>query len=396
MKQFEYTAQCESGTAIRGVMESPDSSAAVAKLDAMGLRNVDLRETKERAQVPLRGADLIFFNEQLASLASAGLCLEEGLRQLGKDVRSPRLRSVLESVAADVESGQPLEAALERSAPRLPPLYASVVKAGVASGQLAGTLLNLSNHLRLISSTRRLISEALLYPACVLLIAFGLLCSVLILILPQFREMFAELGVPLPAVTRAMLALGDALPGVLIASGFTLFAIATIVCVLRMTARGRRWVERAYLALPLVGGLGLHSLRARFLRAMAFAVNSGLPLPEALRLSAGATASPSIVEDVDRIADRVEGGAEIADACERSALVPPMFGYVVRLRSVGSDLGVALAELAKAAESRALHGQAMLRAWLAPAAIVLVGAFIGVVIVGLFMPLVSVIRGVSG
>lgn len=397
MESFDYTAQCDSGAAISGTLEMADGEEAMKQLNSMGLRNVDLQKSR-RAPVtrPLAGDDFIFFNEQLASLAESGICLDVGLRQLGKDIHSPRLRKVLDALATDLEQGQSLDDALEKHAGQMPGLYARVVRAGVASGQLPATLLNLSHHLRMVSETRRLIAEALTYPTIVLVLAFGVMSAIITLVIPQFKEIFTEFNMQLPALTLAVFTFSDVALPLLMGVGVITVIAAILFLSARATSGGRAVRERIVLSIPLVGSMICDSLRARFLRAMAFAVHSGLPLPEALRLSAGATASPGLVREADRTAAEVEQGRDLYDVSQNLRLIPAMFGFLVRVRADGASLRDALVQLSKAYESRAMHSQSMLRGWVAPVSIVLVGLVIAVLILSMFLPLISIINAVSG
>jgi type IV pilus assembly protein PilC len=128
---------------------------------------------------------------------------------------------------------------------------------------------------------------------------------------------------------------------------------------------------------------------------MAFSVNCGIPLPEAMRLSADATASPAMSRDAHRVAYGVEQGESVYKVCQRCALIPSMFGYVLEVNNDTGHLYNALTQLSKAYESRAVHCQSLLRGWLAPAAVIGVGLVIALLIVALFMPLVSLIQSVS-
>lgn len=397
LSHFEYTAQCKSGAAISGSLEAEDGEAAAKSLQVMGLCNIALRPAD---RPPLRRAlshdDFVFFNEQLASLADAGMCLDEGLRQLGRDTHSRRLRRVLEAVADDVRGGRPLDQAIKRHSPQLPALYSSVVRAGIQTGRLSGTLLNLSHHLRLVSETRRLLVEALMYPAIVLVLAFGVFCGVLLFVVPQFVEVFVDFGVRLPALTTAMILLSQRLPFLLVVGGLLVAVVATLLLGSRFFEHGRALRERLILALPIMGSMIRHSLGARFLRALAFAVDGGMPLPEALRLSAGATGSPGLLRDVENAACRIERGDRVDEACRESRLVPALFGYFASVNRDGPTLRDGLIQLSKSYESRALGIQSSLRSWVAPLAVFCVGSIIGVLIIALFMPMVQLIQSVSG
>jgi len=396
MEVFDYSAQCEGGAPISGTFEASDAANAMSQLTSMGLRNIELQKSRRStAARPVSGDDFIFFNEQLASLAESGICLDAGLRQLGKDVHSPRLRGVLEAVATDIEQGQTLDAALDRHAGQMPGLYARVIRAGIASGQLPGTLMNLSHHLRLVSETRRLMAEALTYPSIVLIFAFCLVMGVLVIIMPQFRAILQDFDVALPTFTILVLGVADVAEPLLIGFGVVVVLCIVLLLASRATPGGRAARERIVLWIPLVGSMIRDSLRARFLRAMAFAVHSGLPLPEALRLSAGATASPGLIREAERVATEVERGRDLYDASQHERLIPAMFGFVVHVRGDGTSLAEALVQLSKAYESRALHAQAMLRGWVAPIAIIAVGIVIGAMILSVFLPLLSIINAVS-
>ncbi len=396
MKRFEYTAQCEGGAAISGTLEAADSDGAIRQLIQMRLNNIDVHEAKSpRKRRAIGSDDFIFFNEQLASLASAGLCLDAGLRQLGKDVQSPRLRRVLNEVADDIERGLPLDQALEKHAEQIPSLYGRVVRAGVQSGQLPGTLLNLSHHLRLIAETRRLVVEALAYPVIVLGLALGMVCVIMIVLVPQFEEIFDDFGTQLPVITLALLALARRAPELLIGLGIAVAALIALWFMSRLSSYGRMGREKLILAIPALGSVIRNSIRARFLRAMAFSVRNGIPLPEAMRLSADATASPAASRDAHRIAGRVEQGESVFTACQQTSLIPPMFGYVVEVNTDRDNLEAGLGQLSEAYESRAVHSQSLLRGWLAPLAVIAVGVVVGICILALFMPFLALFQSIA-
>lgn len=394
---FEYEAQSKGGSAITGTLEASSSEAAVEQLLAMGLSNVHVRPTEKRpAQKQLGTGDFIFFNEQLAALAKAGICLDEGLRQLGRDVHSKRLKSVLDAVADELRRGQPLPQVLEKHAAQMPALYSRVVHAGVKSGQLSATLINLSNHLRVVAETRRLLAEALTYPIVVLVLGIGLFSGVLWFVVPQFADVFQDFGVSLPRLTLLMMSLSEALPQLLIGSAIVFLAIAILYFASAGFVWGRELRERLVMHVPLIGSLMRNSLQSRFFRAMSFAIDSAMPLPEALRLAGGATGSPMLARDSELVAAKVESGMGLQEACSQSWIIPAIFGYFVDVKGNSATLRDGLIQLSNAAESRVAHSQAALRSWMTPMAIVTVGAIIGILIVALFLPLVQLIQSVSG
>ena len=396
MAHFAYQAQCPNGSAISGELEADSFDAAMQQLSQMQLEAVELTETKPpRSPRPIGGDDFIFFNEQLASLASAGICLDEGLQQLARDVESPRLRRAIRAVADEVQRGLPLDQAVAKHEGRLPVLYSRVVRAGVESGQLPATLVNLSQHLRLMAETKRIIVEALAYPLAAFAFAVAIVSLVMIFIVPMFEEIFMDFGTMLPGVTMLLIKVSRGFPQLAATVGVVAVAAVVIWFVLRASPGGRRIREAVTLAVPLIGPVVRASLICRFARSLALTVSSGVPLADSLRLAAGATGSATLDRDAELLASHVEQGQSPSVAGEKTRLIPGMFGFVVDIAVGRNSLPESMFQLAKAYDLKAAHSQLMLRAWLIPLAVLFVGVTIGFCILALFLPLVSLINSVG-
>ena len=397
MAHFSYKAQCPNGSAISGVLEADGFDAAKQQLAELNLTAVEVAEAKPPGPTrPVSGEDFIFFNEQLASLASAGLCLDEGLRQLARDVESPSLRRVIQAVAGDVQKGVPLEQAVANHEARMPVLYSRVVRAGVESGQLASSLTNLSQHLRLVSETKRIIAEALAYPVTAFAFAVVIVSALMVYVVPLFEEIFLEWDTSLPGLTLLLIDTARVFPTLAVIAGLIVAALAIAWIAARASPGGRRMRESVALSMPLIGPVMRASLISRFARSLALTVSSGVALPEALRLAAGATGSAKLDRDAEALASRVEQGGSLSAAADQAKLIPGMFGFVGDIAVSRNNLPQSLVQLAKAYDLKAAHGQTMLRGWLIPLSILFVGVTIGSCVVALFLPLVSLIHSVSG
>ena len=393
MKRFEYIAQLQSGAEISGVLEASDAEDAVAQLEPLSLININITPAKvQAAPRRIKGADFIFFNEQLASMAQAGVGLEEGLRQLAQDVGSSRLRGMLEDVAEALDKGVSLDDALAARTAAMPALYHRVVRAGLKTGQLPATLLNLSAHLRATAETQRAVFHALAYPAVVLLLVLGLYTAVLLLLVPQFENIYRDFDMTLPVMTEATFDLARLMPSILSAAGVALVAMTLGMVIAGRSPKYRLMRERFLLATPLLGSLLRDAIRAQFLRAMSFAVRSGLPLEEGVLLAADAAASPMVRQDAEGIARRIESGSTVLDACRPALVVPPILGYVLQVCAQRGDAGDALVQLSSSYEARAKQARALMQVWLMPVGILLVGGLVGLCIVSMFMPMVGLLE----
>src|SRR5438067_5829709 len=146
----------------------------------------------------LSAEDLITLNEEIAGMARAGLPLDQGLAALAREMATGKLQKVTASLARDLKDGHTLPEALDRQKGRVPPFYAGLVAAGVRTGRISEVLATLTLYARSVADLRATVSQALFYPAIVLLFSFGLFGFVCFFILPQFEELFREFDLRLP------------------------------------------------------------------------------------------------------------------------------------------------------------------------------------------------------
>lgn len=397
MPWFEYEGVTPGGTAIAGRLEAADHEEATRDL---ALMQIQVNELHKAAKPPrpsrLTADDLIFFNDQLASLAQAGIALDEGLAQLAHDLESSRLKRWILELVEDLRRGVPLDQAITAREQGLPILYSRVIRAGVESGDLPATLLNLNQHLRLAGEARRVFWELASYPLLVAVLAITMISAFNLLLVPQFADIFRDFGTQLPGLTILLLNIAEHYPAIMIAVGVVLVLIVLLWRSLRLSRGGRVVRERIMLHLPLVGSLTRSSLIARFMRMVSNAVGTGLPLPEALRLSAEATGSDLLMRDADRVAAEVERGESVFVATQSARLIPPLFGFAVQVATGREALPAAVAQMARAYDNRATHALAMIRVVLFPVLIVCLGILMFFCVVGMFLPLVTLINSVSG
>jgi len=398
MSWFEYEGLTPGGTAIAGRVEAVSREQAIDELAGM---QIDVRELQGVKALPRRVAgltdgDLIFFNEQLASLADAGIALDEGLGQLARDVTSPKLRRWVEGLVSDLRRGVPVDKAIASREKGLPILYSRVIRAGIDSGQLAATLLNLNHHLRLIGNTRRILWEIMTYPLIVAVLALTVVSMFFMLVVTQFDDIFDDFGIQLPDLTRLLIGIAHEYPTILMVSILSLAAVIVAWNMLRFGLWGRKLRESIILLTPIIGQVHRTSLIARFMRSVSTSLATGIQLPQAMRLGADATGSTLLIKDAEYLAGEVESGHSIFSANQTARIIPPLFGYCIQVSVGREELPSAIAKLAHSYENRAVHTQAMLRVVLAPAMIIVLGLFMAFGVVGMFLPLVSLINAVSG
>lgn len=346
----------------------------------------------------LSADDLITLNEEIASMARAGLPLDQGLATLAREMRSGRLRQATAEVAADLAAGLTLDEALRRQAGRVPEFYSSLVSAGVRTGRLAEVLATLTVYARTIADMRSTVIGAVFYPAVVLVFAFALFAFMCGFIMPQFERIFRDFGLKLPVITQAAMQIGR-YPGpvLVVAPSAVILGLVLARFSLRGTDAGRRAWARVLYAMPLVGTLIRSSRLAAFTDLLAILVEHALPLADAFRLAGHASSDPIMAQAARLVEQDLRDGATLGDSMRRRHLVPELIAWMTALGERRGRLAPSLRQAAEVYRRQAEMRALLLRTVLPPFLILTTAALIvGFFVFAMLMPLVKLIGELAG
>ena len=399
MATFEYSAMTVSDRLMKGVIEAGSVQEATELLEQMRLKVNSLEKARpERPKTPIARTEFLLFNQQLASLTKAGIPLERGLRELSKDVASRPMRKLIDSVAVDLEAGMSIEGAFEKRKQYFPPLYGRILKAGVETGRLSEMLTSLNRHLEISNQTRRIVFEAMAYPAVVFVMGLIIITFVLVFLVPQFRGVLEEMvdGGRLPAVTQSVFALSEHVKYLWLVLGSVVVVLVSINALLRLFPAGRRFRESIILRIPIFGALFHSSILSKMAEAMAMTVAAGCDMPTCLRLSADATGSDKMIKESDTISWQIERGAGILEAGQLCRVMPRFFLYSIQLGTQRNELQDSLRSLSDMYTQQVRCTQVRLQVVLLPVMIIFVGLFIMLCVLAMFLPMISVVSSLSG
>jgi type II secretory pathway component PulF len=394
MATFEYSAMTASDRLMKGIIEAGSAQEASQLLEQMRLKVNSLEKAKsERPKTPIARTEFLLFNQQLASLTKAGIPLEQGLRELSKDVASKPMRKLIDSIARDLESGMSIERAFEKRKEHFPPLYGRILKAGVETGRLSEMLTSLNRHIEVTNQTRRIVFEAMAYPAVVFVMGSIIMTFVLVFLIPKFKDVLIEMlgGNGLPMVTQFTLSLSDHILYFWLAIGCLVVAIFGINAILRSFPEGRRIREAIFLRIPAFGALYHSTILSKMAEAMAMMVAAGCDMPTCLRLGPDATGSETLTREGDMIAGQIEKGAGILDAGQFCRVMPRFFLYSIQLGSQRNELEDNLRSLGDMYAQQVRSAQTRLQGLLLPVMIIIVGVFIMMSVMAMFLPMIKII-----
>jgi type IV pilus assembly protein PilC len=398
MATFEYNALTSAGRLMKGTIEAGTNQEADELLKQMKLvvNSVEKAKTK-KPKTAIGRNEFLLFNQQLASITKAGIPLERGLRELAGDIQSRSMRKLVNAVADELEAGVSIEQAFEKRQKHFPPLYGRILKAGVETGRLSEMLTSLNRHLEMATQTRRIIFEAMTYPAVILVLASIILTGVFMFIIPQFAVVLSEIteGSQLPGITRLFLSMAHNVVPFWIIVGFVIAAIVALYAILSASAAGRRFKESFLLRIPVIGRVYRSSILSRMAEGMAIMVAAGSDMPVSLRLSSGATGSEKLMIENEALAGQIEQGANILEAGQFCRMIPRLFLYSIQLGTQRNELQDNLYSLGQMYAEQARCGQARLQAVLLPVMLIGVGGFIAMTIMAMFLPMIQIVTNLS-
>lgn len=410
MARYRYRAVGNDGAVSEDVIEAPDRESAIAKLrmadrlpvsiapddgprPSVGSASAQRRQGAFHvlgARGPARAARLRFTSE-LATMVGADVSVDRALDLLAQTTTDAVLAGVAQTMRQRVREGQGLAAAAAAHPEVFSPFYCATLRAGEVGGQLTGALESLARYQERMGRLVTSVQSALIYPT---LLAFAALISLVVLlvyVVPQFDQLFRGAAVPLPAGTRAVVAVS----GFVVDYGWLVLLAALGGWLYIRVGRRRRAfglrVDRLALSAPLVGDVIRRIETERFARALGALLGNGVLLPEALRLAAEAAANRAVAEAIRHAIDAVKGGSTLAAALARDGIFPPI---AIELLRVGEEGGRLVEMLERLAATNAADAETAIKRFVAilePSLIVVIGVVVGAII----LSLVSAIAGIN-
>ena len=396
MAAFEYTALDAGGKERKGVIEGDSARQVRQTLRDKQLLPVSVTEISQQASTRQssfsfsRGAsssDVSLLTRQLATLARAGLPLEEALLAVSQQTEKPRVQSILMGVRAKVLEGHPLAAGLGEFPRTFPEIYRATVAAGEQSGHLDEVLERLADYTENRDQLRQKVMGAMLYPIVLTAMCLLVVSGLMVYVVPKVVDVFESSRTQLPLITRILIGSSDFLrvygPWLLLALVLGGIGFRRWLQAREARARFDGWLLR----LPLVGRLVRGFNTARFTRTFSILTGSSVPVLEGMRIAGEVVSNIPMRDAVTNAAQRVREGAAIGRSLGQSKLFPPM---TIHLISSGESSGKLEDMLERAAVSQERELDGLLAAvvgLLGPLLVVLMGMFVLAIVFAMLLPI---------
>jgi len=336
---------------------------------------------------PIPAKTFITFNKELRGLVRAGLPIAEGFDILLERMKPGPLRTMLEDVRDKLHAGRSLSQAFADHTERIPRYYPALLHAGESSGNIVEVLDRFIIQESRIRNARKRFLQAMTYP--VLLMGAGLIAMFIILTraMPQFASFYSGTQRELPTVTRVVIAVSD-----WATAWFGWVLVAALVALVAghlfmQTERGRLLGERLLRRIPLIGKLWVLSTRNIFAHTMRLLTEGGIPVPEALAITADAVPARLYARELERAHAAVLEGAGLHEALAEHTSFDGDVAEMIRIGEATGNLGEMFAYIAESGEERAEDTLALLSSLIAPLMLMFVGLLIAFLVVAMYLPM---------
>ncbi|WP_298611792.1 type II secretion system F family protein [uncultured Thiothrix sp.] len=403
MPLFEYKALSAAGANQTGTMEANNEAQVLERIHAQGLLPLQVQLARASstsleasgkkksslfASKKVNQADIIAFTQQLSSMLNAGLPLDRALSIQLELIEQPGMSALVRGLQERVRSGVHFADALEETN-KFSRFYVNMIRAGEASGSIGDALARLVEYMLRAKELRGTVISALIYPSILFVVAIVSIIALLLFVVPQFSQMFEDMGADLPVLTKMVMAAGEVLKVYwwALLGGFLVLLI--LLQYLFTNEQARLWLDRSMLRWPIVGDLVGKVEMARFSRGLGTLLHNGVPLLGSLQIVKNTMSNRVMAKSVGEAADSLKQGESLTRTLMSKRVFP---AYALHMLRVGEETGQMeqlLNEVATIYDTEVRNAVQRMLSLLEPILILIMAMAILVIIGAILIPMIS-------
>ncbi len=394
MNRFNYKAKDKNGKLTTGEVEAANTSEAAKLIRNKGFYVISISPKMDnplsifkRLRERITTQDVATFTRQLSTMINAGLPITEALLVLRSQSKGP-MQTIVAQILADVEAGESLSASMEKHNKIFSRTYIALVKSGEVGGVMDTVLSRLADTLEKQQEFNGKVKGALIYPAIIVVGMVIVSFIMMIFVIPRLTSLYSEFGATLPLPTRILIGISSFMVNywflVVGAFGIGVYMFSLY----RKTAQGRRQTDEWIFKIPVFGDLQRQVIMTELTRTMSLMVGSGVPILEALNITAEVVANSLISDALKDAAKQVEKGFPIAFSFSRH---PEAFPFLLsQMIAVGEETGKmdeVLQKISHIFEVESDEKVKGLTAAIEPLVMVLLGLGVGFLVIAVILPI---------
>jgi type IV pilus assembly protein PilC len=339
--------------------------------------------------------DFLIFNQELAALLRAGLPLLQALELMLERMKHPRFRPVLTDIRDRVKSGENLSDAFASYGDTFPSLYASTLKAGERSGEMEGVLRRFIRYLQLVTTSRKRVVSALVYPAFLIGASLVMMTVLALFVVPKFMTFYEDMNAQLPMMTKVMLGTVG-----FVRSNWILLVVGLVTGIVffrrwRRSASGAIQYDHARLLIPFVGSILHRFSLAEFCRSLGTLLTGGIPLVTALEIAVDGVGNAFLKHHMGSVINDVRQGQPFYAALEKTRVFTDLGVNMVKVGEATGSLDEMLGSVADLLDEQVETRTQRLLSLVEPVMLVVMAVVIGTLLISIYLPMFSVITQVQ-
>lgn len=400
---FSYHALDKDGHERAGTVEALTVDVAVSTLQRRGLIVSSIEPIAKKTGLNIEisflkhvsNKEVVILSRQIATLFEAQVSALRIFRLLAAEVDNKHLSDVMTQVADDLQGGSPISKALSRHPKVFSNFYVNMVRSGEESGKLSETFGYLADYLDRTYEVISKAQNALIYPAFVIGVFFVVMGLMLTMVIPRIAGILKDSEQEIPIYTKVVIGISD----FLVHYGFLFLILIGVAAFLiyrsLQTESGKLFFDKLKLEVPYVGDLYQKLYLSRIADNFATMLVSGVPVVEAVDITASVIDSPTYEQLLKDVGEAVKGGASISDALSAHAEIPGIMTAMVRVGEETGELGNILTTLAKFYQREVTTAVDTLVDLIEPMMIVLLGLGVGTLLASVLIPIYNLAGSIS-
>ncbi len=398
MKQFIYKAKDMTGKVLTGAVEAPDRRSAMATIsskDCYVLRMAEVHAGRDLFRNPVTTDTLLAFTRKVRVMLQSGIDMLTVLKIAWSQTEDRAMQLVISELRALLSKGIPFASALKRFPFVFPEIYISLIAVGERGGVLTFALDKIMDQLIRQKETAQKIKKALMYPVIVLVFALLVVIGMLVFFIPMFEQIFKKMRIEMPFITQCLVNTSH----FFIKSWWILLMICFMIFIgikkMQQTRQGRYWLDKNILKIPVVGELIFNIALSRFLHTFSVLLESGVSLIDTINDATRSTGNAFLRDKLSDVQVYLNKGSRLHDALEKSKLFPD---FALSLIAIGEETGTLAKNLkvvADMVDENVDNQITKVTTLIGPISIMIVGTFVGVVMIAIYSPLFSLWSGLE-
>lgn len=398
MAQYNYKAMDKNGKAKKGSIEAINLDKAKEKLKSEGLIVQDIKEQgvgKKGGGKKVKDKDLAVFCKQFSAVLNAGVTIISALEMMSEQLENKTLKRALQEAQSYVQKGGTLADAFKLNPKVFPPIMINMTAAGEMSGNLEICFDRLTTHFETANALHSKVKGAVTYPIVILIVVVAVVAVLLVGVIPQFSQMFDDLGSELPAATQMLVNLSNFLQHKWYILVIIVAAIVFGLKAFGKTEPGSLMYAKIGIKFPLFGNLTIKSAAATFSRTMATLMASGISLIDAVEQVAKMINNRIIREALLDAKTQIAKGVPLSKPLRDCGIFPPMLPQMTKIGEETGNIEDMMDKVADYYEMEVNDATDALTAAMEPLIIVIMGVVVGGIVMAIYSPMLSMYDAVD-